>query len=335
MHRFPIFSAIDDKSLVCPALITAGLFVAVTAGSAASAGTMLTTSYDPYHQALANDEAFSSVGQFQGSTGTSSYTGSGVYLGDGWILTAAHVVDQAAELSFEIAGQSYAAESWAYHADWNPADVIAGNDLALVKLTEDVSDPSVSAATLYTGTDETGQLGVTVGYGLTGTGFAGYDLSQPADTKRAGTNIVDGVYGDDVLLSDFDSGWFFHNSTGSSQRTELEYLIAPGDSGGGLFLYDEELADWTLAGINSFGYGLDGNPDSDFGDVSGQVRVSSHTDWIDATMNAEYWSSGVTDSLDVVYSDAVFFSPVTTLPEPIAASVVGLSLFCLRRRKAA
>ncbi|MEM1446355.1 MAG: trypsin-like serine protease [Planctomycetota bacterium] len=312
----------------------AALSLSVITAPAATAGTMLSASYDPYHQALANDEAFSSVGQFQGSTGTSSYTGSGVYLGDGWVLTAAHVVDQADALTFDIAGTSYAAESWAYHAEWNPADVSAGNDLALVKLTEDVSDPSVSAATLYTGTDETGQLGVTVGYGLTGTGWTGYNPTQPADTKRAGTNIVDGTYGDDVLLSDFDSGWLFHNATGSSQRTELEYLIAPGDSGGGLFLYDEEIADWTLAGINSFGMGLDGNPDSDFGDVSGQVRVSSHTDWIYDTMDAEFWSSPSTVNLDGWYSEAVFFAPVTAVPEPMVTSVLGLALFCLRRRAA-
>ncbi|MEM7578000.1 MAG: trypsin-like serine protease [Planctomycetota bacterium] len=309
-----------------------GLAVGVSPG--ALAGTMLSTGYDSYHQALAEADAFSSVGQFQGATASHGYTGSGVYLGDGWVLTAAHVVDQAEALSFEIAGTSYDAQSWAYHADWNPADVAAGSDLALVKLTEDVSRPDVAAATLYTGTDEAGQLGVTVGYGLTGTGFSGYDTSQPADTKRAGTNMVDEVYGDDVLLSDFDSGWFFHNATGSSQRTELEYLIAPGDSGGGLFLYDESVADWTLAGINSFGMGLDGNPDSDFGDVSGQVRVSSHTDWIYDTMDADFWASGASSAtLDSVYSEAVFVAPITAVPEPVVASWLGFGLLCLRRQQ--
>ena len=301
------------------------LLAAAVLTPAAEAGTMQSPAYDGIHQSLAQAEPFDSVGQISGTTGFSSYSGSGVYLGDGWVLTAAHVVDQASELAFDIDGQTYTAEAWAYHSDWDPADVTAGADIALIKLTEDVST-DISAATLYTGTDEVGSLGISVGYGLTGTGLGGYDTDSSMN-KRAGTNIVDEVYGDDVLLSDFDSGRGFHNATGSSQATGLEYLIAPGDSGGGLFIYDASIQAWSLAGINSFGLGLDGEADSDYGDISGQTRVSYYDDWIYDIMAQDLTQSSAT--LNGLYSEAVF----TVVPEPYTASlVVLLALACLARR---
>ncbi|MEM6855213.1 MAG: trypsin-like serine protease [Planctomycetota bacterium] len=317
---------IPPSSLRPAAALTAGL-LGVFALVPVEAGTMKHAGYDDIHQLLAQADPFESVGQISGTTTTSSYTGSGVYLGDGWVLTAAHVVDQASELDFDIDGQTYTAEAWAYHSDWDPSDVAAGADIALIKLTEDVST-GIDGATLYTGTDEVGSLGISVGYGLTGTGLTGYDTQSSLD-KRAGTNVVDEVYGDDVLLSDFDSGYSIHNSTGSSDATILEYLIAPGDSGGGLFIYDESINDWSLAGINSFGLGLDGEADSDFSDISGQTRVSSYDDWITDVMAQDLTQSSAT--LNSLYSEAVF----TVVPEPTAASFVALlALACLARRDA-
>jgi hypothetical protein len=292
---------------------------------AAGAGTISQPWKADAHATLAQADPFASVGQIAGQSAASAYSASGVYLGDGWVLTAAHVVDTATGLDFTIDGQTYSAEAWAYHADWDPADVTAGADLALVKLTGDVGDTH-DAATLYTGSEEVGSLGVSVGYGLTGTGRSGYDPASSTE-KRAGTNVIDGVYGDDVLISDFDSGRFWDNSLGSSNPTALEYLIAPGDSGGGLFIYDPTLADWTLAGINSFGYGPDGQADSDFGDLSGQVRVSSYDDWIADTMTADLTLSF--QILSGTYDQAVFF----VVPEPRLAAGLLVPLLWLCRRR--
>lgn len=316
------WSAVRDRAGITPAAMMA---VAAWAAADAHAGTVGQPRAAGVYEAIGQTEPFASVGKIDGTTANAGYSASGVYLGDGWVLTAAHVVDSANAMDFTIDGQTYSADAWVYHADWDPTDVAAGADLALVKLSGDVSDHD--AATLYTGSDEVGSLGVSVGYGVTGNGYTGYDPSSPT-VKRGGTNTVDAVYGGDVLLSDFDSGRFWDNTLGSSQPTAYEYLIAPGDSGGGLFIYDETIADWTLAGINSFGYGTDGLADSDYGDISGQVRVSSYLDWITETMLADLTLSSAT--LNSLYDQAVF----TLVPEPHVGVLVGLpALWLCRRRK--
>jgi len=57
-------------------------------------------------------------------------------------------------------------------------------------------------------------------------------------------------------------------------KTELEFLIASGDSGGGLFI------DNKLAGINSCVMAVDKKPDSTYNDESGHTRVSKFLGWI-------------------------------------------------------
>ena len=155
-------------------------------GRPASAGTVADPNEFTDHEALAHDEAFDSVGRFIGATETSAYSASGVYLGDGWVLTAAHVVDEATSLSFEIGGATYEAEAWAYHADWNPADIVSGGDIALVKLAGDAAPP-ITGATLYTGSEED----LPADYVFLSIGFTGQDT--PAVFERLGVEMNRGV----------------------------------------------------------------------------------------------------------------------------------------------
>jgi hypothetical protein len=69
----------------------------------------------------------------------------------------------------------------------------------------------------------------------------------------------------------------------------LEGTTASGDSGGPLMVFDEDLGEWVLAGITSWGY----NPtlpegfsryDSRYGDVAFFTDLSRHADWIAATV---------------------------------------------------
>jgi secreted trypsin-like serine protease len=64
-------------------------------------------------------------------------------------------------------------------------------------------------------------------------------------------------------------------SISGGKKTELEFLIASGDSGGGLFL------DGKLAGINSFVSAEDGKTNSSYGDESGHTRISLYREWIE------------------------------------------------------
>jgi hypothetical protein len=89
----------------------------------------------------------------------------------------------------------------------------------------------------------------------------GYAVSD--GLKRAGSNIVDRVEGGLLVCS-----------VSSGRRTSLEYLITPGDSGGGLFIGNE------LAGIHSIIMRNAGSPSGRYGDESGHTRLTLHRDWI-------------------------------------------------------
>ena len=114
-----------------------------------------------------------------------------------------------------------------------------------------------------------------------------------------------------VLLSDFDAlasrdpaGSF--NTLGSRNATDLEYHLAIGDSGGGVFL--QENGTWYLAGVNSFvasqrdWTGTGNTLPFGYGAVSGFTRVSSFKDFIQsATGVPEPSSLGLIISLSIGY----------------------------------
>ncbi len=72
---------------------------------------------------------------------------------------------------------------------------------------------------------------------------------------------------------------------GYSHALPLEGLIAPGDSGGGLFITTS--TGIYLAGINSFVGSDFGVPRSVYGNFSGHTRVSAFSDWIEARIRGE------------------------------------------------
>lgn len=103
------------------------------------------------------------------------------------------------------------------------------------------------------------------GYGLTGNFLTGVTSSD--GKKRAGTNIIDYIDKDLLICSP--------SKFGEKDFTDLEFLIAHGDSGGGLFI------DGKLAGINSCVMATDKKPNSTFTDESGHTRISIFNDWIE------------------------------------------------------
>jgi len=86
-----------------------------------------------------------------------------------------------------------------------------------------------------------------------------------------------------VLGCDFDNP---HNAAdngfGSATPLTLEGCVAPGDSGGGVFI---TIGSQTyLEGVISFVASIDGNSNSDYGDASGFGRVSAFIPWITSTI---------------------------------------------------
>ena len=281
-------------------LIAILLSVHLAATISSLAGTRRDDVADVNFVNLGADPRYDTVGRFTYSVGAGSFIASGVLISPEWVLTAAHVVQGnnlsgggLTGLTFSLTAGAYSfvytGMQWIPHPGWaeTGGNVFAGYDIGLVRLDRPVS--VVEPATIYGSFSVSVQPGTIVGYGSTGTGLTGF-IPGSAGTKRAGQNMIDGI-GDGisvssaVLFADFDDPSDpAKNSIGSPSPLAMEYLSAPGDSGGGLFI--TQGANTYLLGITSFGWArLDGNPNSSYGDLAGFVAVSPFLDWINTTIN--------------------------------------------------
>ena len=217
------------------------------------------------------DPGFSNVGQVAGS----SSTGSGVYLGDGWVLTANHVNAGA----FTVGGSTYS---------YNGVDSyqIGGTDLRLFKLAtspllpslsivdatpalnSDVTmisggrSPEASTTTWYVETGATWTWSESFFVGAEGT-LDGYKTTSTR-TVRWGTNEISsfGTYaGADTLVTDF-----------SASGTTYEAQAVRNDSGGGFFV--EEGGEWKLAGSIAAVGTYNNQPDNTDSAIIGQSTIA-------------------------------------------------------------
>jgi secreted trypsin-like serine protease len=213
------------------------------------------------------------VGLFVNSWG---YTGSATLVAPDWVLTAAHTLSAANSATFTLNGTSYASSRFVVHPGWT-GDAALGYDIALVQLSSPVS--GITPARLYSGTSEQGQVGLFGGFGFTGTGLTGWVMGNTQ--KLAFENVIDGDFGNANLIlgCDFDNPHSAADSAfGATAPLPFEGCVAPGDSGGAMFLPGDQ--EYYLAGVISFVAGSDGNGNSDYGDVTGFARVSTFTPWI-------------------------------------------------------
>lgn len=185
---------------------------------------------------------------------------SGVAIDDHHVLTAAHVVKGCKECFILIKDQKYFLSEVTIHKDF---DVEFGmGDIAIGYCEQKIGLDFYPQ--LYHNDDEVGKVCSISGYGLNGTFLTGATKSD--DRRRAGSNMIESVFKDTIVC----------NPSRKNEKgyTSLEFCIASGDSGGGLFI------DGKLAGINSFIMVSNRSPDGRYGEESCHTRVSKFIGWI-------------------------------------------------------
>lgn len=176
------------------------------------------------------------------------------------LITAAHVTYEAENIYVDIDGEKtnvlFVARSKKYEYTTTSAF-----DISVCYLSKNIKLDFYPE--LYDKDDERGKLCSIAGYGMTGNYKTGVKFHD--GKKRAGSNIIDGFFNEMLVCS-----------VNKNPFTELEFLIASGDSGGGLFINKK------LAGINSSVMThKNGILNSDFQDESCHTRISLHKPWID------------------------------------------------------
>ena len=187
------------------------------------------------------------------------YCASAVAINDRFILTAAHVVKNAKSCTININDKTINVVNIECQIEFEE-DNFGYNDIAIGYCEEEIGLDFYPD--LYEDNNEEGKLCSMSGYGLTGTFTTGSIKSD--NHRRAGSNIIDNIQNDLLICS----------PSGPGKKTSLEFIIASGDSGGGLFI------DNKLAGINSCVMATDKKPNSSYGDEGGHTRISKFIPWI-------------------------------------------------------
>lgn len=258
------------------------------------AGTIRADVSDDQYRQLAQAEIYDAVGLVTWFQVDGGYTASSVLVSPEWLLTAAHVVEGTdrkgagiQNMAVTLNGVRHAADQWIVNPGWDTAtgSLSQGVDIGLIHLATPVYD--IASAALYTGSSERTQLGTIVGYGTTGTGITGAD-ELSAGTLRAGQNVIDVVQresrrGTPLLSIDFDNPSQTSDSRfGNRTPVALEYLPAPGDSGGPIYIDVD--GQQQVAGIVSYVSSSDQSTNSDYGDMASFTRVSAYISWIDSVV---------------------------------------------------
>lgn len=226
-----------------------------------SAGTIDPKNQDSVY--IKHAERFDCVGRLCGKYEDGSmFCASAVAISDRWIITAAHVVKDSKECFIFINDKKICVTEFIYKKEFD-LDEVGMNDIAVGKCSEDIGLKNYPA--LYDAQDEKNKFCDISGFGITGTFESG--AKKLDNKKRAGTNYVEDIFKHTLVCN--------ASKETCKTYTQKEFLIASGDSGGGLFI------DNKLAGINSFIMSSGKSPDASYSSESCHTRISIFKKWIE------------------------------------------------------
>lgn len=204
---------------------------------------------------------------------------SAVYVGDGYVLTAAHVGAQ--DVYFD--GDNYDVIS-------GSAVQIGSSDLTLFQINTTAANGTVlnlPTLTLATSTPAVNSTVVMIGFG-NGVGEA-WAVNTVAQTNQTVSLSDSGPTSTDFFTIDnFQQTGKTTTSNGGITTTVTTSVtnngqLVPGDSGGGAFIYNSATGKWELDGINEVYLEDDNNQIVG----SGMVQLSAYSSQIEADMAPE------------------------------------------------
>lgn len=195
----------------------------------------------------------------------SPFRGSAVAYKSNIIITAAHMFENHKSSIVIFKNKKLLIKEIIIHKDYkkSPNPI---NDIAVCLVDGDIG--LITYPNLYIENNEKGKVCSLSGFGCSGTFLTG--ITDRRAIQRAGLNVIDSV--DDFRI--------FCSPSVEFNKTQLEFLIAHGDSGGGLFI------DNKLAGIHSAISDIEKNEgQSKYGSSSWHTRISSYKDWINKAID--------------------------------------------------
>lgn len=202
---------------------------------------------------------FTCVAKIKGIVEKENFISSCVLISNHWALTACHVVENADEIKIELNNKDFEIKKIITNKKFKK-EIMAYHDIALCY--SEISFGLDNYPNLYDGEYEKGKKATICGYGMTGTFSEG--AIKFDEKKRAGTNLISEIYRNCLICNNYND-----------PNTELEFVIATGDSGGGLFI------DGKLAGVNSYVFCKKNLKNSSYGCGSAHTRIKIYKKWIE------------------------------------------------------